>query len=143
YRVSAAYISRGDGVVMVPMGPDNKPNIRGWYKEIPSRHDANYKRFYVRDIEWFTIGDNLEGIDAIKERIMKEGALGTAYTVGAFMSKDFVQYQPKDNPRKPNHAVAIVGWDDTKVGDDETKKAPKPGAWLIKNSWGDKPRINK
>jgi len=143
YRVSTAYISRGDGVVVVPLDKENKPDTKTWHSQIPSRHDASYKRFYVRDVEWFTIGDNLEGIEAIKERIMKEGAMGTAYTVnGAFMSKDFVHYQPKDNPKKPNHAVAIVGWDDTKVGSDEMKRAPKPGAWLIKNSWGEK-RINK
>jgi hypothetical protein len=93
--------------------------------------------FYVRDIEWFTIGDNLEGINAIKRRVMTEGAMGTAYSVnGAFMSKDFVHYQPKENTKKPNHAVAIVGWDDEKTTADADKKAPKPGAWLIKNSWG-------
>ncbi|HYT87132.1 MAG TPA: lectin like domain-containing protein [Gemmataceae bacterium] len=137
YRVAAAYISRGDGVVLVPPGKDGSPDTKGWYKEAPPRTDPSYKRLYVRNIEWFTIGDNLENIDTVKRRLMTEGALGTAYTVnGAFMSKDFVQYQPKDNARKPNHAVAIVGWDDTKVGGDD-KKAPKPGAWLIKNSWGE------
>jgi len=85
------------------------------------------------------MGDNLEGIDVIKKRIMTEGALGTAYASGAkFISKDFVHYQPKDNKSKPNHSVAIVGWDDAKVGSDKDKAAPKPGAWLIKNSWGPK-----
>jgi len=138
YRVSAAYISRGDGVVCAPM-KDNAVDTTSWYKATPELRNPEQKRFYVRDIEWFTMGNNLEGIDAIKRRIMTEGALGTAYTVnGTFLSKDFVHYQPIDNAKKPNHAVAIIGWDDDKVGADEAKRAPKPGAWLIKNSWGPK-----
>jgi len=144
YRVSTAYISRGDGVVTVPM-KDGKADTISWYAkeakdkpdQIPARLHPEYKRYYVRDVEWFTIGDNLENIDAIKQRIMKEGAMGTAYAVNkGFISKDFVHYQPKDSKNKPNHAVAIVGWDDDKVSADPDKKAPKPGAWLIKNSWG-------
>jgi hypothetical protein len=139
YRVTAAYIARGDGVVLAPRTAEGAIDAKAWYGKAPTRNDANYKRFYVRDIEWFTIGDNLEGIDVIKRRLMREGAMGTAYAVGrGFLSKDFVHYQPASSKSKPNHAVAIIGWDDTKVGSDEDKKAPKPGAWLIKNSWGTK-----
>jgi hypothetical protein len=145
YRVSAAYISRGDGVVCCPL-TDKRPlslPILGiaadpsWFKYIPSHVDPRYKKFYARDIEWFTIGDNLEGIDAIKRRVMTQGAMGTAYAVNkGLLSKDFVHYQNAEHKSKPNHAVAIVGWDDDKQTADENKKLPKPGAWLIKNSWG-------
>jgi C1A family cysteine protease len=138
YRVAAAYISRGDGVVPAPLGYMRTLDTTSWYKNTPVRSSPDYKRFYVRDIEWFVIGDNLENIDTVKTRIMREGAIGTAYTAGkTFSSKDFIQYQPKDNPQMPNHSVAIAGWDDDKVSSDPAKPFAKPGAWLIKNSWGE------
>src|SRR5262245_50668424 len=123
YRVSAAYISRGDGVLNLPRNPDNSYDVSWFNKEnikenIPPLRHPEFKKFYVRDIEWFTIGNNLERIDDIKRRVMTEGAMGTAYCAGRFTSKDFVHYQPLDNPAKPNHAVAIVGWDDEKVSAD-------------------------
>jgi hypothetical protein len=134
YRVAAAYISRGDGVVIIPQDEKNPYDPKKWHKETP-RDDPSFKRLYVRDIEWFTMGDNLEGIELIKQRIVKEGALGTCYKAGA-ISKDFVHYQAIDSKGDPNHSVAIVGWDDKKISTDDAKKAPKAGAWLIKNSWG-------
>ncbi len=138
YRVAAAYISRGDGIVIIPGEESKPPDPKKWYGNPPPRHDASFKRLYVRDIEWFTIDDDLKGIELIKRRIMKEGALGTCYAVNAkFVSKEIIHYQPKDSPMDPNHSVAIVGWDDTIITTEDGKKAPKPGAWLIKNSWGE------
>jgi len=136
YRVAAAYISRGDGVVIIPEGW-NGADPTAWFSSTPAKFDPLYKRLYVRDIEWFTIGDNLEGIELIKERVMKEGAMGTCYrSNGQWLSKEFIHYQPIDSKGDPNHSVAIVGWDDNKISAEDNKKAPKPGAWLIKNSWG-------
>ncbi len=145
YRVSAAYISRGDGVIATPF-TDKRTVLApalglaldpSWYRVAPGYIDPRYQRYYVRDIEWFTIGDNLENIDAIKRRVIQQGAMGTAMAVNkGLMAKDAVHYQPLKHPAKPNHAIAIVGWDDDKVSGDADKKLPKPGCWLIKNSWG-------
>jgi C1A family cysteine protease len=134
YRVSAAYMSRGEGVVLVPYNAEKKLDITGWHKIAPEQDHPSYKRFYVRDIEWFVVGDNLENIDTIKRRIMTEGAIGTSYA--AKKMKGNFHYLPPDSQAKQNHAVAIVGWDDEKA--DPDSKAPKAGAWLIKNSWGTK-----
>jgi hypothetical protein len=137
YRVAAAYLSRGDGVVVLSCKEVRRPDFKAWFKEAPAKSDSTYQRLYVRDIEWFTMGDNLEGINVIKKRIIEQGAVGTCYKAGP-ISKDFVHYQPIDSKGDPNHSVAIVGWDDNKISSDDAKKAPKPGAWLIKNSWGTK-----
>src|SRR5262249_4862843 len=136
YRVTTAYLSRGDGVVTLPPGHQAFRDT-DWYQKAPPKLDGGYQRFYVRDVEWFTIGDNLEGIEVIKRRIMTDGAVGTCYAAGrTYLAKDNVHYQPPTARGDPNHAVAIIGWDDTKISTDPAHKAPKPGAWLIKNSWG-------
>lgn len=140
YRVAAAYMSRGLGCVVLP-ATQNKYQDKDWYAKAPGKADPAHNRLYVRDVEWFTIGDDLAGIDVIKRRIMTDGAVGTCYGVGkAYLSKDNVHYQPISSKGDPNHSVAIVGWDDAKATADPGRKdkAPGPGAWLIKNSWGDK-----
>jgi C1A family cysteine protease len=140
YRVSAAYISRGDGAICAPKKDDGTVDV-SWYEKAPDLKNPDYKKFYARDIEWFTMGDNLENIDVIKRRIMTYGAIGTAYKASSlapkgFLSTDSIHYQPIADKGKPNHAVAIVGWDDDRVSADPNQKLPKPGCWLIKNSWG-------
>lgn len=140
YKVAAAYMSRGLGCTVLPTGHDPFQD-KTWHGKAPSMNDPTYQRLYVRDVEWFTIGDDLSGIDVIKRRIMTDGGLGTCYSSGkAFISKDNLHYQPISTKNDPNHAVCIVGWDDGKVTTDADvkEKAPAPGAWLIKNSWGPK-----
>jgi len=134
YRVSVAYISRGDGVVYCPEANNHDRRDAIWYSEAPEKESEEYQRFYVSDVEWFTIGDNLENIETVKRQIMEFGALGTCYAAGAGNLENNIHYQPSDSERDPNHSVAIVGWDDTIMDPDNTM--PAPGAWLIKNSWG-------
>ena len=74
YKVAAAYISRGDGVVVIPEGV----SPTAWHKDTPPKSDPSFKKLYVRDIEFFTMGDHLEGIEVIKNQIMKYGGMGTA-----------------------------------------------------------------
>jgi C1A family cysteine protease len=120
YRVASAYLSRGDGAV--------RDIDCQSFSEAPDRYDPSYHYYYARDIEWYTVGNNLENIDVIKEALMTHGAIGTC--VKAFnLDSEWTHYYDRSEP--PNHAVTIIGWDDTKV-----TQAPSPGAWLVKNSWG-------
>lgn len=38
----------------------------------------------------------------------------------------------------PNHAVAIIGWDDAYAKENFTITPNNDGAWIVKNSWGEK-----
>ncbi|MHC4088247.1 MAG: lectin like domain-containing protein [Planctomycetota bacterium] len=99
------------------------------YGSPPPRQSDAFHYYYPRHIEWYVLADDLSNIGIIKDKIYTHGALGTACSM-SFMS-GYIVYQPPSNGGWPGHAIAIVGWDDNKV-----TPAPKPGAWLCKNSWG-------
>ncbi|MDA3866659.1 MAG: lectin like domain-containing protein [Salinivirgaceae bacterium] len=125
YRVTSAYLARGEGAIA------DTTNYDAWYNNAPHRFAERYNYFYVRDIDWYTIGDNLERIQTIKNKIVEYGVMGTCMAYDGQFISSYIHYQPPSSEMEPNHAVAIVGWNDNK----ETG-APEPGAWLVKNSWG-------
>ncbi len=135
YRIAAAYITRGEGAVYSAAANDATEYDTVWYYTAPARTDSSYEIFYPNDIEWFVAGYDLSNIDTIKEILMTRGVMGTCLDYESQFIQNFGSYyafyQPPSNPTDPNHAVALVGWDDAKV-----TQAPLPGAWLCKNSWG-------
>lgn len=132
YRVTAAYISRGEGPVYCPDANDNTEYDDNWYSSAPARNADNYDKFYPKSIEWYVAGANLENINILKQKIMQYGVMGTCMCYdNSFINNEYEHYQPASDPTDPNHAVSIIGWDDNRVTD-----APLPGAWLARNSWG-------
>ncbi|MBN1212066.1 MAG: hypothetical protein JXA92_05760 [candidate division Zixibacteria bacterium] len=122
YRIAAAYLTRGTGSVRDFEGST--------YSEPRFEYYPSYHYYYPREIEWFSIGENLENINTVKDIIMLHGAIGTC--IKAYGFGGFLHYQPDTSTVDPDHAVAIVGWDDAKY----ITGAPWLGAWLCKNSWG-------
>lgn len=100
------------------------------------------------------IDDNIEDIEKlkiqIKNHIKNYGGVAATTTVNkkssSFFNYDYSSiYCSAKHNCSPNHAVTIVGWDDnfevTKFGstylpEEERIKPSKPGAWIVKNSYG-------
>ena len=132
FRIAAAYFSRGEGAVYSEEANDDTELDANWYSSPPKRFDNTYQIFYPNDIEIFDVGENLENINLIKNKIMTQGPFNIVFRYDPdFIDENYIHYQPPNSPLGPNHNVAIIGWDDNK----KVPSAPGNGAWLCKNSW--------
>ena len=90
--------------------------------------------FHIQNIV-FLKRDNFTDNNAIKEAILKYGAVATKMYYSTSYLKDDLNYY-YNGIVGCNHAVCIVGWDDN-YSKNNFKKTPQGnGAWIVKNSWG-------
>ena len=71
----------------------------------------------------------------IKQAILDNGSVLACYydTSTAYKNSNYYNSNEVDSF---NHAISIVGWDDSYAANNFDNKPTRNGAWLIKNSWG-------
>ena len=125
--MSSAYLTRGDGPILEADDPYEVIN-GSYHTGLTPQGIITQARFLPNDDDNF-----------VKQMIYEHGALYTSChikvlsngTVSSdYLNDDFTYFY--DGTELPNHAVTLVGWDDNKA----VERAPGPGAWIIKNSFG-------
>jgi C1A family cysteine protease len=93
-------------------------------------------RKYVRDVLLPPDKGGALDNDTIKQAVMTYGAVSTDmyWTASSYLSDRQSYYY--SGTAVANHAVAIVGWDDTFDRNWFASAAPGDGAWIVRNSWG-------
>ncbi len=119
-NMSIAYLSRMAGPINSVSDPYN-PSGNYYISNVPPIA-------YVSDVRFIKWRSN-SGIKILKQAIIDHGGLYTTmrWEDGSYNSTNYTYYY--NGIKAPNHAVVIVGWDNsihTAIGD---------GAWIIKNSW--------
>ena len=102
-----------------------------------SQYSYQYDICHVQNSEWIP-GKDVEGI---KRAIMEYGAgnisyyeTGNAYTYTCTID---TTSQDSSSHKWANHAITIVGWDDSVAASRFSPNKPSSaGAWICKNSWG-------
>ena len=133
YNMSAAYLLRWGGAV-AESNDVYKSSVSSW---TPSPMLAPEVR--VQNIVWTSTLDSSDtAAQELKTAIIDYGAVGVAmlWSDSYYHSTSNAYYctgKPKDG-----HAVTVVGWDDDFPRTAFKTDPGEAGAWLVKNSWGEK-----
>ena len=92
--------------------------------------------FHVQNIVFLKRNDYLDN-DMIKDAILKYGAVGTSMCYyDDYLNNETNAYYMSDY-YDLNHAVTIVGWNDSYSASNFLTEPEGDGAWIVKNSWGE------
>lgn len=91
---------------------------------------------HVQDVIFIPDREGPLDNEAIKWAVQNYGAVYTTmHYNNTFYSPEYYSYY-FNGTSEPNHAVAIVGWDDSYDRNNFSKVPPGNGAFIMKNSWG-------
>lgn len=125
--MSSAYLARWDGPVNESDDPYDDYNFYSTRKP---------KQRELKQVMLLPGVDMEGGMEAIKEALMNYGGVQTAFYADPEFENPITKDYYYTGSSNGNHAVTIVGWDDTYSRYKFNTTPSRDGAWLVKNSWG-------
>jgi PGF-pre-PGF domain-containing protein len=131
FLMSTAYLARWSGPVNETDDPYDPSNNTSVYSPIGLRAQK-----HVQDVLIIPGRENSMDNDNIKSAVQNYGAVFTSmHADPAYYLPDELHYYYNGYSR-PNHAVAIVGWNDSFDKNKFPIVPPGDGAFIVKNNWG-------
>lgn len=125
--MSTGYFARWAGPIFEANDPYNTGSCSS-PTLVPTKH--------LQEVIYLPVRSSSTDNDAIKQAVMTYGAVYTTY----YHSDSYYNSTTKgyyfNSSTSANHAVCIVGWDDSFSRNNFRTAAPGDGAFLIRNSWG-------
>jgi len=127
--MATAYLTRWGG----PIYEAEDPYPKYWWTSSPT---GLTERAHCQEVLFLPNLNSLEDIAILKEAVREHGAVFNAFRweTGCYNSTTAGYYY--NGTKALNHAVTIVGWDDTFDRSNFTTAPPGDGAFVCKNSWG-------
>ena len=107
-----------------------------------SEYPSGKKMLTVNQFDLFNLNSygvcSTDEINLIKNQIINNGSVGVSIYMKELLFSDTAKdyyLATTSNSELPNHAVSLVGWDDT-ISKSKFNGATRNGAWIVKNSWG-------
>lgn len=147
-----AYLTNGSGAIEEEQMPfENNKNVIDISKIENKTVSAQvYDTIEFADYQKLSGTNKTEAMNAIKEHIQNYGAVFANMhavalndtTSGCYNNKTGAIYCNSYFTHSANHAISIVGWDDNySIDNFGTLKPSSKGAWIVRNSWGEKTDI--
>lgn len=131
---TSSYFFRHEGPIMESAMPYEKTNKKISKNALPtSKAILDISDYTTR---YYNLSGGCESaqINVIKEKIIKHGSVGVSiYYNDAYLKGS--KYYYYNGANSTNHAVVVVGWDDSIATTNFFNNPSTKGAWIVKNSW--------